>query len=392
MEFSVPTNWQSDLIKRIKKPGVTKIYGKLDRDFVGGGRPSCILNKVTRSKIKLHVDNIHKEGLKFYYLLNSSCLGNLEWTSAGHRELTKLLTWLLDIKIDGVVVANPYIAQHIRAKYPHLEISVSCFANVNSVEKAKFWEDLGASVITLPPVELNRDFRLLRKIRENIKCQLQLIVNDNCLFNCPLFIYHNNLTSHASQSKGKVGIFMFDYCFLMCKYLRIKEPANFIRAAWIRPEDLGVYENIGVDKFKIVDRGMHTDAIALIVDAYSKRSYKGNLYDLFNNPSTSLWLNKPSFLHKFKYFFHPFTVNLFKLYKNKKVVQNIKVFIDNTKLDGFIDYFFNNECRYNSCLECGYCKKVVREVLKIDPNFREKAIEDYGNFINEIISGGIFKY
>ncbi|MCK9603506.1 MAG: U32 family peptidase [Candidatus Omnitrophica bacterium] len=392
MRLTVPTNWQDDLIKKIKKPGVDTVYGKLDRDFVGGGRPSCILNKVTKNKAKLHVGDIHKEGLKFYYLLNSSCLGNLEWTSAGHRELSKLLAWLLDIGTDGVAVANPYIAQHIRAKYPHLEISVSCFANVNSVEKAKFWEDMGVSTITLPPVELNRDFKLLRKVRENIKCQLQLIVNDNCLSHCPLFIYHNNLTSHASQSKGKVGIFMFDYCFLICKYLRIKEPANFIRAAWIRPEDISVYENIGIDRFKVVDRGMHADAIALIADAYSKRSYKGNLYDLFNNPSTSLWLNKPSFFHKFRYFFHPFTVNLFKLFKNRKVVQNIKVSIDNTKLDGFIEYFFDHECRYNSCAECGYCTKIAQKALKIDPDFREKALEDYGSFIKEIISGGIFKY
>jgi collagenase-like PrtC family protease len=391
MKLTVPTNWQDDLIPRIKKPGVHTVYGKLDRDFVGGGRPSCVLNKVTKNKARLHVDKIRQQGLKFHYLLNASCLGNREWTRAGQNELHSLLTWLSEIHTDGVVVASPYLAQLINKSYPQLKISVSCFANVNSVEKAKFWEDLGAALITLSQVELNRNFKLLKRIRKNVKLELQLIVNDNCTQDCPLFFYHNNVTSHGSQSHGDSGNFMFDYCFLMCRFQRIVDPLYFIRTAWIRPEDIKIYENIGIDRLKLVDRGMHTDAIALIVDAYSKGSYPGNLYDLFNSPSKSLWLKKPNLFHKLKYFFHPFSANLFKMLKHRGVVEDIEVYIDNEKLEGFINYFFEQDCRYQSCKECGYCQDIADKAVKISPEYREKTAKEYGAFLDEIISGEIFR-
>ncbi len=392
MKLTVPTNWQDGLIDRIKKPGVHTVYGKLDRDFVGGGRPSCVLNKVTKREVSLHVDKIHHEGFQFHYLLNSSCLGNSEWTRSGQNELNNILEWISEINADGVVIASPYLAQLVNKRYPKLKLSVSCFANVNSVEKAKFWEDLGAAVITLSQVELNRNFKLLRQIRKNVNSELQLIVNDNCIQDCPLFFYHNNVTSHGSQTLNELGSFIFDYCFLVCRSQRVVNPLYFIRTAWIRPEDAKVYEDIGIDRLKLVDRGMHTDAIALIVEAYSKGSYPGNLYDLFNSPSKSLWIKRGSFLHKLKYFFHPFTVNIFKLLKHKGVIKDIEVYIDNTKLDGFINYFFEEDCRYKSCKECGYCQQVSDKVVKITPEYREKAKVEYSTFLEEIISGEIFRY
>lgn len=392
MKLTVPTNWQSGLIKKIKKPGVDIVYGKLDKDFPGGGRPSCVQLNVTKAKAKSDIDEIHKEGLKFYYLLNASCIGNSEYTKAGQKALHKLLDWLSEAEVDGVVVAIPYLFRIIKRKFPHFKISVSCFANVNSIEKAIFWEDLGASVITLSQVELNRDFRLLRKIREDVNCELQLIVNDNCIQGCPKFFYHNNVTSHASQTANRSGAFMFDYCRITCRCKKITEPVNFIRGVWIRPEDLQVYENIGIDRFKLVDRSMHSDALALIVDAYSKRSYKGNLYDLFINPSKSLWLKRSSFFHKLKYFFHPFAVNIFKMAKNRVLTKEVEVYIDNTQLDGFINHFLKEDCRYKSCEDCGYCQEIAKKVVKIDPKYRQKAIERYNEFLSEIVSGEIFKY
>lgn len=392
MKLTVPTNWQEDLIKKIKKPGVDSIYGKLDTDFLGGGRPSCVLMKVTKSKVKKHIGEIHKEGLRFYYLLNASCLGNREWVKKGYEEINKLLNWLSEISVDGVIIASPYLLQHIKRKHPSFEISISCFANINSVEKAKFWEGLGASTITLSHVELNRNFRLLEKIRKQVRCELQLLVNDNCILDCPLFFYHNNITSHASQNTKTQNIFMFDYCRIMCRYRMFSEPINFIRSAWIRPEDLPIYENIGIDRFKLVDRTMTTDAIRLIVEAYSAKSYKGNLYDLFMNPSKSLWLTRKSLLHKLRYFFHPFAVNIFMMLKNRNLVNELEVYIDNTNLDGFINHFFDDDCRYKSCKECGYCQEVSDRVVKIEPDYKEMVISSYGKFLNEIISGEIFKY
>jgi len=393
MKLAVPTNWQPDLVKRIKKPGVDVVYGKLNSDFVGGGRPACTSPEVRMQEAKKHVKEIHDNGLKFNYLLNAACLGNHEWTIRGQRRLRKLLTWLTDIKADGVVVSVPYLAQFIRKNYPHFTIVASCLALVDSVEKAIFWEDLGANVITMSQHEMTRDFKLLREIKSHVKCELQLIVNDNCIKDCPFYIYHHNLIAHSSQNFRPAGIFVFDYCRFFCRYKILSEPGSFIKAAWIRPEDISVYEGVGINRFKVVDRNMTSDAISFITDAYSKRSYNGNLYDLFGNPSKSLWFKKFDPVHRLKYFFHPFKLNVFKLMKMGAVLKDLEVFIDNTKLGGFIDYFLKNEsCRYKACSECGYCKNIEESVVTIAPGYREEIASQYGHFIDESVSGAIFKY
>ncbi len=391
MKLVVPTNWRNDLLEKLDKGKIDVIYGKLDRDFVGGGRPSCNFLEVSRRRAKEHVDEIHKNGLRFYYLLNASCLGNREFTRGGQKEIYKLLDWLSDIKVDGVVITMPYLLQLIKKQYPHFEISVSCFAQINSVEKAKYWEDLGASVITLSHIELIRDFRLLKKIRENVGAKLQLIVNDNCIQDCPLFSYHNNLVSHGSQAASRPSLFIIDYCRFACRYRMIAKPENFIKATWIRPEDVRIYEDAGIDRFKLVGRTMTSESIALIAKAYSEGSYEGNLCDLFTNPSKTLWLKKPNYLHRLKYFFHPFTINIIKLIKRQKLLKDIEVVIDNKQLDGFISHFLKEDCRDKSCAKCGYCRRIADSIIKIDPEYQKKMIQDYGYFINEVISGGIFK-
>jgi collagenase-like PrtC family protease len=321
MKLTVPTNWENDLIKKIKKPYVDTVYGKLDSDFIGGGRASCVLLKQGRNYVKSYIADIHKEGFRFHYILNASCMGNREWTRKGQKEITALLDWLSETNVDGVIVTSPYILQLVKKRYSKFEISVSCFANVNSVEKAKFWQDLGASIITLSQTELNRNFKLLEEMRKKIDCDLQLIANDGCISDCPISFYHNNTSSHSSQIHSILGSFMFDYCSLMCRYRKIKQPVNFIRGTWIRPEDMSIYENIGFDRFKLADRTMDTEHLAVIINAYSKRSYKGNLYDLITSSSKSLWIKKAGLLHKLKYFFHPLSINLIKFVQNRKLLK-----------------------------------------------------------------------
>jgi len=392
MKLTVPTNWQGDLVARIKRPQVDAVFGKLREDYVGGGRPSLALPGITKAKAASHIKAIRAEGMKFHYLLNASCMDNREVTRSGQDGIIRLLSWLSEINVDGIVLTIPYLLEFAKRKYPKFEFSVSCFANVNSVEKAKFWEDLGASVITLSLVEANRNFKLLEKIRKSVSCQLQLIVNETCLQDCPMYFYHNNTTSHSSQRFGVNNAFMIDYCRLSCKYKKIVNPVNFIRASWIRPEDLSVYENVGIDRFKLVDRCMNTDAIVLAVDAYSKRSYPGNLNDLFLNASKNLWVKNSGFLHKLKYFMHPFKVNIFKMFKHRGILRDTQVYIDNTKLDGFLDYFMNEDCRYKSCDECGYCQRLAEKVVRVDPEFRRQAMKQYENVLEQLNSGEIFKY
>lgn len=392
IKFSVPTNWQEDLIPAIKKELVEELYGQLTSDFIGGGRASYALPQISRKTAASHIKEAHANKIKFAYLLNATCFNNKEWTRSGQRKIHQLLYWLMDIGVDSVVVTAPYLLELIKKKYPKLRVCVSTLAGVNSIERARYWQDLGADEIGLFGPEVNRDFSLLKEIRKSIRCRLTVIPNNGCLYRCPFFIYHGVLTSHASQKNHYSQGFMIDYCRLSCDYRKILEPMNFIRADWIRPEDLHYYEEIGIDKFKFVDRSMTTEKIRLIVEAYVRRSYEGNLLDLLPFPSQSIASLSLSFFHKFKYFFRPFSINLFKLSKMKNPLGlNMKIHIENRKLDGFIKKFLKENCNLRSCKECGYCERISREVISIDSEYYRMTLKNYQDFLEDIISGEIFK-
>ena len=392
MKFSVPTNWQSDLIKKIDKTNVYELYGKLASDFIGGGRASAGLPFVSKKQAARHILEAHNNGLKFNYLLNATCLDNLEWTRFGQRRLHYLIDWLIDINIDSVTVSIPYLLELIKRRYPKLNIYISTLARIDSVEKAKYWENLGADEITLSFVDINRNFRILKKIRESVRCELKLIANLDCLYHCPLLTYHANLISHASQLTHQMRNFLIDYCYLSCDYKRIANPEEFIRSGWIRPEDICYYEDIKIDKIKFVDRRMATEEISLIVDAYTKRKYDSNLLDLFPHTTKSIVYQKANPFHKLKYFFRPFLVHVFRLAKERKLFTERKVFIDNRKLDGFLEHFLNEGCDLKFCQDCGYCKKIAEQAVKIDPVYQRKTLDRYFQFRDSLISGKLFRY
>lgn len=390
MKFFVPSNWQPDLISKVKKPGVEELYGKLRADFVGGGRSSAILPPVSERKAAQHIREAHQNNLKFNYLLNAVSLDNLELTRAGQKKLRSLIDWLIDIRVDGVTVSIPYLLRLIKKNYPQLKVSVSIFAGINSVERAKYWEELGADELALSPFDLTRNFSLLRKIRKNIKCKLKLIANLNCLYHCPFFLYHGVLESHSSQSFHSG--FMVDWCRISCRYRQLKDPLNFIRATWIRPEDLHYYEEVGIDRIKLVNRTWTTKAISTVVTTYLNQRYDGNLLDLFSSPAKDIAFQKRDFFREIRYYFHPFKINVFKLYQAKNLLGEAEIYIDNRALDGFIEHFLKEDCATKSCEECGYCARVAEKVVKIDPASREEYLKRYKQVLDELNSGRMFKY
>jgi len=392
MKFLVSTNFQDDFIGQLDRERVYCIYGKLTADFVGGGRPSFIIPSVGAKQVQEHVRQAHNNGLEFNYLLNATCLCNKEYTISGQRRIRSLLDWLLKIKVDAVTVSIPYLAQLIKKEYPQFKIHISVSAGVDCLRKARYWQELGADCITLQSTSLNRDFASLKNIRKNVNCKLALIVNESCLYKCPVQYYHYTSSSHASQSGFFSGASCVDYCILSCKRMRIKEPLNVIRSAWIRPEDLHYYEELGIDYFKIVDRSKDTNFLLNVVNAYINRSYKGNLADLFPLTSRSSSLRGiKKYMRYLQCVLHPFTVNLFKI---RKVFENLylDIYLDNKALDGFLDFFVQGKCKQGICEECGYCKEVSERAVKIDKSYRNKALSKYDELIDKVVSGKPFRY
>ena len=395
IKLSIPTNWQEDLIpylSSIEKDLVGEIYGKLNADFIGGGRASFALPSVSKKRARNYIGKLRRLGFKFNYLLNSTCMGNKEWSTGGQKRLNKLLDWIAEAGATSVTVSIPYLLEVVKKRCPDIDVYVSTMAGVNSTQRAKFWEELGADKITLAETSMNRNFRLLKKIRRNVKCKLQLIANLDCLYNCPYWIYHGVLNSHSSQDGYCSRNFMIDYCSLSCNYKKLKNPVELIRSGWIRPEDIHHYEEAGIDGIKLVNRGMTTKNIARVVTAYLNRRYDGNLLDLFSRPSRNIIFEKKSLFHKIKYFLRPFSVNLFRLARIKKVFSEPGIYIDNKLLGGFIEYFINGNCDDKECQSCTYCKETAEKAMHYQPEQIERNIKNYEAVLEDIVTGKMFFY
>jgi collagenase-like PrtC family protease len=167
-------------------------------------------------------------------------------------------------------------------------------------------------------------------------------------------------------------------------------PEDFIRSTWIRPEDTAYYEEAGISSLKFIDRGMTSAALTRITKAYIDRYYAGNLFDLFMMPTNSASFNKMDLRSRFRYFFRPRSINIFKLMKGIRLVSDWGVFIDNRALDGFIQHFLEHNCEDTTCEECRYCHNVSMRAVKIER--RKEAFEKYSSYQESLTSGNIFKY
>jgi len=386
MRYSIAANWDSDLLERLKGTSVESLYGQMWGDPLGGGRMAMFIPKVGKKEVTSFISEARKKGFSFNYLINATCFDNLEFTKKGYQKIMKHLEWISTTGTDMVTVTLPFLLEMVRKDFPHLKVCVSSFARIQNVHLAKYWEEMGADKIILPEA-ISRDFQILRLIRESVDCELELIANHCCLFQCPLDLHHRNMVSHGSQEDHPCGGFAPDYCKLACQRLKIFRPAELIKARWIRPEDVPDYEAIGIDCLKLVERFRGTESLIQIVNAYEKKSYPGNLVKLLTLPQQGAFLT-PN-LEAIQ------RTDLIEPEKMEEVMAVLrepfpeKVTIDNSKLNGFLDYFKKIDCFHMDCDRCGYCERIASQAISIDEEWRQEMISRFDKAIGILVKGEI---
>jgi collagenase-like PrtC family protease len=371
----VATNWDLTLIDELAQYPVSGIYGVSDHTIVGGGRPSFLLQQISEGDIADYIRKVHEKDMEFSYLLNAPCMNNMEYDPHYHKELLKYLQWISDIGADSVTVSIPFLIQLIKEQFPKLKIRVSTIAHVNSVNRAMLYENLGADEITLD-VMINRDFKTLEQIKKAVKCKIIVLLTDGCLYQCPFRHYHYNTLGHASQTYQQFERNYIDTCILNCSIIKFSDPTEVIKARWVRPEDLSHYEAIGIDNFKIAGRRMSTQWITRSVKAFSSRKYDGNLIDIIQGFSMSFG-------------------GLEQKDPNMKLTETIgeesksKLIIDNTQLDGFIDFFKKQNC-IAMCHDCNYCEEWARKAVKVNNEESQRYVESIKQYMEDIVTSREF--
>ena len=396
VNFSLAANYDPELVPELAAYPVDEVYGKMPGDGVSGGRPRYLARPLSEASLRRYVRLLDQHGIAFNYLLNGSCFGNREWTRPWQKKVTALLAKLEDMGVHRVTVSTPFLLELVKRRFPEFKVKVGIYAQVDTPLRARFWEDLGADAITLESFSINRDFRRLTAIRQAVRCSLQLIANHLCLPNCPLQSYHQNGFAHASDDTGTLFI---DYCFLRCSRSRLADPSQFIKAAWIRPEDLATYEALGYTTFKLLERGIPSSELLRRVKAYSERRSPANLAVLLLSFGFKEPLRREA-LWSLRHFWKPRQVSplrlkplldLARLQGMLSPLQECPIRIDAQQIpDDFLETFRERDCSSMDCRACGYCERIAAQAVSISPEYRTAALNKYAEVDDAMATGGLW--
>ncbi len=407
MRLSVATNFDPLLVEALRGYPVVELFGKLREDAVGGGRAPYQLAPVSRKRLAGHVRDARRAGIGFNYLLNAACLGNREITRKGQSEIEELCSWLVETGVASVTVSSPLLLRLVKERFPSLKVRISVFGGVDRVRKAQMWEEMGADCIVLDSLLVNREFAALESIRKNVRCDLELLVNNSCLSGCAFSPAHMNALAHAGQEWHENGGFFIDWCLLRCTEMKLRDPVNYLRSEWIRPEDLRLYEGMGYDLFKVAERDLPTPVMAARVKAYAARRYDGNLLDLVQpfalkgvNGNERYFRKGPGWFLRF--LLRPGLVNPARMVLLKRLADlrcmtrpvegAPPVYVDNRALDGFMERFRETGCRDQECDTCRWCHEFAGKAVRVDAARREEALAAYGELFRSLDRGDMWRY
>lgn len=355
MEIVLATNFDDALPDRVADLPVRTFFGGFPVSLIGAGRPPFILPEVDAEAFRQHVRRIHAGGREFYATLNSNDLGLNEYREGYLDEFLREVSRLLDLGVDGFVVAIPALLEAIHRAYPEVPLSVSSFARIRSVSQAEYFLRLGADTVILE--EGDRNFPLIRGL-VRAGARVEVLVNQTCIRECPYRAHHLSTSSLCSQPGG--DRLWFEFPLLECGLEVVRDPRKLISSIWVRPEDLEVYEEAGVHRFKVSGRNRTTEWLERAARAYAARRYSGNLLDLLSfvqikGPSNAL----ATLSHRGV---APAVVGPLR-----EAFDGLdRVEIDNDAFPaGFLRRIAATDCENRSCDECGYCGTVAEKVVRI---------------------------
>lgn len=399
INFDLATNFQDELIEQVAPlNAIRNLYGKLREDVVGGGRPNFTLPSVSKSGLKRHIELAKKNRITFNYLLNALCLDNREFISKTNRKIRDLVRLVEDSGAESVTVGSPFMLDLVKAN-SSLKVSVSIYNDIDSLEKIKKWENLGADELTLH-YSYNRNFRKLEEVLRTARVDLRLIANNTCLHECLYRTNHATSLAHASQTGHSTGGFFLDWFSLNCGREKLANPTRLISADWIRPEDVHLYEevcnktNSANLSLKLTDRSRPTQWLVNVAKAYASRHYDGNLFDILN----FIGNGKYAQVHKGRFILGAIfrKAKPDRMFRFQKAVFLTPAYADNRALDGFMNHFLDYDCSQHVCDDlgwpdsnqiqdgaCGYCRAWARKVLKFSDG--EKARFASLNECNDLI-------
>jgi len=340
MNVIIPADFSEVTLKQVRefncretRNSIPEVYGSLPDSGLGAGRSASSLPQVSREQFESYVHTARDYGITFNYTFNGSCLGANEYDPSWREQFLSFVKYLAALGISAFTVSAPSLVAILRHQLPAATITASITADVRTRRGAIDYVRLGANKV-MASISLHRRLKQLRHFAATPGIEVGILLNSFCFPDCTYRSEHFNTSSHLLDDEPSLYSTVGSFDFNQCALTKLTSPEQFLRAAWVRPEDVVHYENAGVSFFKLEGRQRQAFDAVKVATIYARRHYDGNLCSLHSLFSES---NLPSLIH-----------------------------IDNRQLHGFLAKFMTAfPCDASSCDNCGHCADYARRAIRI---------------------------
>lgn len=289
-----PCHWDKDVANFISNENethdlkVSELYGAVSGEIVRHGRTREAVKNISREEAVVFRNYLENMGLGFIYLLNAPF--NFDESKETRMQLEEYLDWIVnELGPTAVTISSHDLAEFVRERYESLKIYVSTIAAVANIEDYNKWLDIDPSRIVLQ-YDQNRNWKnlaLLAKHAETAGAEIELMLNESCLRNCINRQRHYNALGATNEGKDRPFL-------TTCNSRKILYPYEYLKSNYIRPEDMHIYEEMGIKRFKITGRSKPGEWLAETIKAYQNRKFGGNIIRILGiDPSLNAenWIN-----------------------------------------------------------------------------------------------------
>ena len=279
--LTIPCHWDEKVINKIdtlpRDNGVVvgEVYGALAKGGpVGHGRSSeSVVNTSVEDALKYR-DFLRSKGMKLTYLLNAPF--KMKGDAESKKLLHEYLDWILNgLRPDALTIASLELMEEVRKFDQEIGIHISTIAGVRSASDLYKYLHVRPDRV-VPHHDLGKDWKSLYELAcagEVNGIGVELLATESCLLHCPSRQAHYE---HLAGQGPKDSPF-----HTSCNTKKLIHPREFLLAGGvIRPEDVHIYEELGVKYIKLTGRSKPAEWLPEVAEAYLNRSYDGNLIRL----------------------------------------------------------------------------------------------------------------
>jgi len=294
-----------DMNKKYKKSQVTEMFGSTTSTFYNYTArplyrlPDINLEETLRIKKKLDDNNI---------LFNLTMNGpNIDKTKFNANEfISDLKEW----NIKRITVTNTLLLEVLQEADLDIEIELSTIYHINTIPQMYMLLERYPKIKKVcMNLMRNRDMKFLKEFKKAFKhkIDIELILNEFCLWHCPnrnyCYLNHQNVYTADDNKLFK------NYPMRDCIHARNTDFSEWLKTRFILPEWVKYYQDIGYEHFKITGRTSSTDFVTKVLKIYMDRfegiendySFDELWYHLENIGKTKENEFTPNILKKIKY-------------------------------------------------------------------------------------------